>query len=481
MLDNERELFRWGPIPGRLIAVVDTWRTISKTYPGRLHQYVWPESCTLFYRGSMIFLSHQADLDNAGAKVFREVILTPRRKRMFGSWQECVRRLFAFCQGITKTKLRHFSNQELMTEWRRFQLYIQKFWEAGIIQELGAYGGAPILCQALKKQGLKPEEVQSAASILSAPEQLSFYQEEERDFFSLYKIRSRKKLEVALERHYRKYFWIENSYGAIKFLAPKHFEQRLRKEKNAWRKKQRAIGFHLARVRSKKAEIIHRYNLPRHIQRLSQGISLAIGWQDERKSHIFHYLHYLELFLREFSRRSGIPLPYLYFSRASEITTRADVVYRKFLRQRSRGPCAVLFTLKSSRIVAGRLARQIYRDFWLDKSNEKVDTLSGIVAHGGKDRVTGKVFIIRGPADLKRFPAGRILVTTMTAPEYITAIRRAKAIITDVGGITSHAAIVARELNIPCLVGTKRATRVLHTGERVIIDMRIGNVKKITT
>ncbi len=67
-----------------------------------------------------------------------------------------------------------------------------------------------------------------------------------------------------------------------------------------------------------------------------------------------------------------------------------------------------------------------------------------------------------------------------TSPEYIDAIRRAGAIVTDVGGLTSHAAIVSRELNIPCIVGTKIATTVLKDGDLVEVDATNGVVRKLS-
>jgi pyruvate,water dikinase len=74
---------------------------------------------------------------------------------------------------------------------------------------------------------------------------------------------------------------------------------------------------------------------------------------------------------------------------------------------------------------------------------------------------------------------GEILVTEFTAPELISACRKAKAIVTDIGGLLSHAAIVSRELNIPCLVGTHNAAKILKTGDEVAIDFEIGIVNKI--
>ena len=81
--------------------------------------------------------------------------------------------------------------------------------------------------------------------------------------------------------------------------------------------------------------------------------------------------------------------------------------------------------------------------------------------------------------DFPKFKKGMILVTTMTRPEYYPLMRIAKAVVTDEGGITSHAAIISRELGIPCVIGTKIATRVLKDGQLVEVDANKGVVKVI--
>ena len=67
----------------------------------------------------------------------------------------------------------------------------------------------------------------------------------------------------------------------------------------------------------------------------------------------------------------------------------------------------------------------------------------------------------------------------MTSPEYIFVMRKAVAIITDAGGLTCHAAIVSRELGIPCIVGTKIATKIFKTGDLIEVDANTGIIKKI--
>jgi pyruvate, water dikinase len=88
----------------------------------------------------------------------------------------------------------------------------------------------------------------------------------------------------------------------------------------------------------------------------------------------------------------------------------------------------------------------------------------------GSKIATGKVNVINSPKQINKFNEGEILVTTITDPDWEPIMKLASAIVTDKGGRTSHAAIVARELGIPAVVGTGNATTVLKTGEDVTVD-----------
>jgi len=107
----------------------------------------------------------------------------------------------------------------------------------------------------------------------------------------------------------------------------------------------------------------------------------------------------------------------------------------------------------------------------------KVKELKGKTAFPGK--VKGRVKIIIKKKDLDKIKIGEIIVTPMTELDYIPFLRRVKAIITDEGGITCHAAIVAREMKKPCIIATKIATKVLKDGDRIEVDANKGIVRKL--
>jgi len=91
---------------------------------------------------------------------------------------------------------------------------------------------------------------------------------------------------------------------------------------------------------------------------------------------------------------------------------------------------------------------------------------------------SGKVRVLKTPDQGGQLQAGEVLVAPMTSPDWVPTMRRAAGIVTDSGGMTCHAAIVSRELRIPCIVGARDATRVLRDGELVTIDGRKGQVSE---
>jgi len=112
-----------------------------------------------------------------------------------------------------------------------------------------------------------------------------------------------------------------------------------------------------------------------------------------------------------------------------------------------------------------------------DKKQEEVSGKLLLVGIGASPGVSsGIVKIVNSMNDLDKVRKGNILVTTMTNPDMVVTMQRAAAIVTDEGGVTAHAAIVSREMGIPCVVGTETATHILKDGMQITIDGFHGKV-----
>ncbi len=110
-----------------------------------------------------------------------------------------------------------------------------------------------------------------------------------------------------------------------------------------------------------------------------------------------------------------------------------------------------------------------------DAIPENLKEIKGQTAMGGK--VTGPVRILHKKSEIPELLDGEVLVATMTTPDYLPAMNKAIAFVTDEGGVTCHAAIVAREIGKPCVIGTKIATKALKTGDIIEIDADAGLIK----
>ncbi len=115
----------------------------------------------------------------------------------------------------------------------------------------------------------------------------------------------------------------------------------------------------------------------------------------------------------------------------------------------------------------------VLEDYVLDVVDRELVTLAHGMSVGSKIG-SGKANNIMSAKDINKFKKGEILVTGMTDPDWVPAMKLASAIITDQGGRTAHAAIVSRELGIPCIVGAGSATKTIKTGTEVTVDCSKG-------
>lgn len=136
--------------------------------------------------------------------------------------------------------------------------------------------------------------------------------------------------------------------------------------------------------------------------------------------------------------------------------------------------CALVFFEKKPSLVLGSQAKEIEA---IVRHVDMQQEIIGKSAFPGK--VTGRVKVVLDPSNVSDFKSGDILVAQMTRPEYLALMKKSGACVTDAGGVLSHAAISARELKKPCVIGTKVATQLLKDGDKVEVDANKGIVRKI--
>lgn len=204
-------------------------------------------------------------------------------------------------------------------------------------------------------------------------------------------------------------------------------------------------------------------------------MQLLILWKEHKKKvHSKSHVPFQTVLMPEICRRINMPFQYARFLDDDELVDalRNKSVNSSQLQQRAEH-FTIIHTPSGKQILSGNQALEYNEQ--LKPKYEFKETLTGSPASMGKHQ--GKVVLVMNEQDLSKVQTGNVLVTTMTKPQYILAMQRAGAFVTDSGGITCHAAIIAREMEKPCVVGTNMATKVLKDGDVVEVDANAGTVR----
>ena len=347
----------------------------------------------------------------------------------------------------------------------------------------------------------KPEEV---FNILTTPEKSSFMLEEGRDLLgilafiqsdkqllNLFKSESQgsiifmlkgfPKLHKALEEHRKNYYWIKNFYAGAKELKLNYFVSELKSMVLKGSDAKKLISeqqVRLKRLVSEKKSLWKKLSLPSEAKGMIELSNQLGQWQDDRKKQVLQSIHYLDALLLEIGRRHGIKDEFMRYLLPYEVTGQfLKKIDNDFLEERKKG-CIIIAEGNAKGLVTEVLTGKDcakFREMLEDHKTREFKEISGICASQGK--ATGKARVCKSHADILKFREGEVLVAPMTRPEYLPAMKKAAAIVTDEGGITSHAAIVSRELKIPCVVGTRVATKVLKDNTAVEVNANHGSVK----
>ncbi len=463
MIDQTKEIFRWGPIPGRFYYISEYLESISKIFGDPKFNKIWPESLLLFRDGKIVWISQMTPFRSFGKTLFQDYVKNAKGEEIYKKWKEKVNQLLQFQKNIDSEKLKSLNDKELKELIGKFFQYTVDFWSDTLIPEFANYGSEEVLRQSLATFISRREELNSAMEILSAPEKPSFYQEEEIDLAEARDIK----------KHQQDYFWLQNSYAGIKILGEEYFASRARKINKTIKEE---VAAKLKKTIKLKREITKKFSLSIEVIHIATTISNILSWQDERKKYIFINLHYKDLILREITRRFRYNYENLLNAGYLEIISTCEgEKITKIVHEREEGLGIHLTPTWKELSLHDTL--NYWEQFVYENIIEKVDHFEGIIASKGKESMTrGKVRIVLDPFKEKNFKKGEILVTPMTSPEYVFLMEKAAAIVTDSGGLTCHAAIVSREFEIPCIVGTKVATQVLKDGDLIEVNTNSGTV-----
>lgn len=198
------------------------------------------------------------------------------------------------------------------------------------------------------------------------------------------------------------------------------------------------------------------------------------------RTDIFHKSgYYIRPLLEEIGKRNGLTQhDTLYLTHNEIISIFKKKVLKKHINSRKRSH-AYYWDGNKNHLYFGEKIKTLKNKLRgrFEKFDNKIKEIEGSSTYPGK--ITGKVKVIHKVEDMKKVIPGDILVTSMTTPQLMPALKIASAFITDEGGILCHAAIISRELKKPCIIGAKIATQVLKDGDLVEVDAERGIVKII--
>lgn len=265
----------------------------------------------------------------------------------------------------------------------------------------------------------------------------------------------------------KKYGWINEVEGNKPFDT-EHYRQKI-------------IDSRSRKIFVDKSAKIPKINLPipndlRKLGRLIGELGFLRFWS--RYHMLYLHFHLNKILIELVKRSKNTNLEFATVKEIGKFFKKEKINLAEIIR-RKHGYASYLKNGKSI-IVTGNEANELKR--LTEENLNIVDKLTGSIANKGK--VVGRVRIIsfvdkNYDKQVTSFRQGEILVTGMTRPQIVHLCKKASAIITDEGGITCHAAIISRELNIPCIIGTKIATKILQDGDYVEVDANNGMIKII--
>jgi len=409
--------------------------------------------------------------------------------------QKYVAEFLALDKMVRKTELSSLENEKLIGLFQDFSEKYFALWQELIFLDGYDYYGEILLNDILgvEKDKLTSEEL----AMLLAPVEVSFLQKERLAILKLAeKIEAAQglkeeilkiKYELAAKKYpwlgkelgkiSNKFHWLENDYAIFSYLGQTHFFEKVVTLLADQQKMQieDAMFEELKNIKIEKKLLIKKYALSADFVNVASYFAQLGTLRDQRKSYNQLGCGTIELFAKEFSRRSQIALPeveqFLYWELPNIFQDKS--LFKK-ARKRIGGYfyCPELNWRKPTEFYGNDAIN-------LNKTvkNGIGGKLAGRVAFRGK--VSGVVKIIRSQKDFYKMEKGDILIAPNTRPEYMPIMKMAGAIVTEEGGITCHAAIVSRELKIPCIVGVQGVTNALKDGDLVEVDAIEGAINKI--
>lgn len=387
------------------------------------------------------------------------------------------------CDGLTSAFLQPLSDQALMDKFYQvYNAYLEQYGIAIGIQDPFSMR-SDVLWQPRFKQ-LLGEKFTDIFPKLTAPSEQSFVEQEAESFLRIIDFAQKHPEDSAkpeirhlLEQHAANYFFMNNNYAVVEELTAEYYQKKLdvalSKHVQAEQELKHKEQARRASLKLKE-QLITQHHIPEEEQIILHITDRFTWQQDERKKTMMIANHYFRLFLLEICHRTGLPEDQLKHSYIHELKDVLLNGLRLPEEWKKRQEFVAVVNTEQGYDLASSLEAKSVHDELFSHDTQGQKQVKGMIACKGKAR--GRVKIVLKRHDIVNMPQGAVLVASMTRPEMVPAMQRAVAIVTDEGGVTSHAAIISRELNTPCVIGTKLATKLFRDGDLVEVDAETGVV-----
>jgi len=442
----------------------------------------WKETFGFYIKGTASWATYEKDNIRCIRESTEYIIKDPKlMNTMRKGFLKRVPGFNRLVAGIKRMDLAKLSNKELYGLWIRFN---SAYCNTYVWSEPFPFFIKESLAEHLLKYLIKKVDIGKAhkyLNVLCSPTEISFIKREERDMLKLaLKIRKNPKLkDRLLEEHTKDYFWIPYDYGP-QLWTRKHFEEELGdvlKNKDPARELKKLNDYY-TNLKKEQKRIIKELDIDKRHQQLFEDVRICAFIMDYKKE-VFTKSHFAARpLLKETAKRLGLSFKGVQY--ISEHEMKEGLIDGKKLdkgrMEKRENLSYIYYTRKSIDLIDGEKAGRFIADL---KKNLKKEgrSIKGMPACSGS--YMGRVSIVMHPRGLGKMKKGDVLVTNMTSPDFVVGMKKAGAIVTNEGGITSHAAIVSREMGIPCIIGTKNASKVLKDGDIVEVDANKGIVRKV--
>lgn len=346
-----------------------------------------------------------------------------------------------------------------------------------------------ILCDKLKhyltkrlQEINKENKLNEYYSLLTAPIKLTTTQKEELAFLNIL-LKYKKQKEGLFKKHLKKYsfipMWFDNLSWNISDLESR---AKIFKDEKEVEKRLKELQDEVKNRKQKIRKIIAELKPPREIKEFIQIIQEFAFLRQQGEAQIsYHNFHGLKL-KEEICNQLDITMKNLKFLTDEEIIKnlkKRSPLLKEIIKERQKY-CFMIMKDGKYTIYTGERARKKAQKIKDKIPKEKVfipKIIKGVV--GSIGYVKGKVCVLHGLSDNKKIKAGEIMVVSGTSIEYLSAMHKAAAIIAEIGGITSHAAVVSRELRKPCITRVEHATKIFKDGDLIEVDANKGIVRKL--